>query len=552
MTCGSRGYTVKFDNHEKMDCFSDDMGSADMENLKGLSLRDQRLRIEQLEKLNQSEYNAARDILENEQKPPCAAKILANYLPNTRPGLQNIVEKQQRQLCTLIEQHNGLQYTLRLRKSQLLQMEQTMDSLELDNNPDGDERHYDQHVRQLENCLEKMSIKITEAANIHNTYLQVQEHLHREVREMPHVLEKLQSTVICGQTELSKVAQMSQAAVAAVESTKGMLVQLERQLMMEHWEIEKQLNNKLLEKEREVEARMDREKDTDRRISRGPQKLKEQRKSVIPKDGLTDITEPTVVRVAHQSATQPNAQQSTVKIVKDMDDLKEALSCTELQELEGRLVSQRATRQQLHTQMTQCEELLAQQQEALVALELQYAQSKFNPGPSSERFEQMQTELCAELEWETQRCQEWEVLLAKARAVMQGVEQGVNNLFYRITCLPATKDVAATEAGLDAVEKLQEIDSRLTSLPDVELEKSEEGGASDKLWTFLVQSTMMEPRNCKQASCPTYNSNSEDTFQFRSQEDDYSLSRDEIKRCNKQLIEAHQPNKKANKGPKKS
>ncbi|XP_076127481.1 coiled-coil domain-containing protein 183-like [Alosa pseudoharengus] len=548
-----------------MDCFSDDMGSADMENLKGLSLRDQRLRIEQLEKLNQSEYNAARDILENEQKTPCAAKILGNSLPNTRPGLQNIVEKQQRQLCTLIEQHNGLQYTLRLRKSQLLQMEQTMDSLELDNNPDGDERHYEQHVRQLENCLEKMSIKITEAANIHNTYLQVQEHLHREVREMPHVLEKLQSTVICGQTELSKVAQMSQAAVAAVESTKGMLVQLERQLMMEHWQIEKQLNNKLLEKEREVEARMDREKDTDRRIS-----------------------------LAHQSATQPNAQQSTLKIVKDMDDLKEALSCTELQELEGRLVSQRATRQQLHTQMTQCEELLAQQQEALVALELQYAQSKFNPGPSSERFEQMQAELCAELERETQRCQEWEEHLAKARAVMQGVEQGVNNLFYRITCLPATKvdkhntfapaesctslekaeDVAATEAGLDAVEKLQEMDSRLTSLPDVELEKSEEGGASDKvsdsscplpvplkltfelsalqLWTFLVQSTMMEPRNCKQASCPTYNSNSEDTFQYRSQEDDYSLSRDEIKRCNKQLIEAHQPNKKANKGPKKS
>lgn len=37
---------------------------------------------------------------------------------------------------------------------------------------------------------------------------------------MPHVLEKLQSTVVTGQSELSKVAQLSQVAVAAVESTK--------------------------------------------------------------------------------------------------------------------------------------------------------------------------------------------------------------------------------------------------------------------------------------------------------------------------------------------
>ncbi|XP_062399944.1 coiled-coil domain-containing protein 183-like [Sardina pilchardus] len=536
-----------------MDCYSDDMGSADTEILKGLSLRDQRLRIEQLEKLNQSEYISAREILGNERKLPRAAKILGNSLPNPRPGLQNIVEKQHRRLCTLIEQHNGLQHTLRLKESQLLQMEQTMDSLELDTNPDGDERQYDQRVRQLENCLEKMSIKITEAENIHNTYLQVQEHLNREVREMPHVLEKLQSTVLSGQTELSKVAQMSQAAAASMESTKGVLLQLERQLMMERREIETQLSHRLLEKEMEVEARMDREKDTERRISRGPQKLKDQRKSVVPKDGLTDIIDPTAVRVIHQSATQSNAQQANVKMLKDMDDLKDALGCTELQELEGRLVSQRATRQQLHTQMTQCEELLAQRQEALAALELQYAQSKFNPGPSGERFEQLRAELCAELEQEAGRCQEGEELLAKARAVLQGVEQGVNNLFYRITCLPATKDVPVTEASLDAVGKLQEIDSRLTSLPDMEPEQSEEeGGASDKLWTFLVQSTMTEPRNFKQASCPTDNSNSEDTFQFRSQEEDYSLSRDEIKRRNKQLIEAHQPKKKANKGSKKS
>ena len=54
------------------------------------------------------------------------------------------MEKQQRRLCTLVEQHNGLQYTLRLRESQLLEMENTMKSLERHSNPDPKKRHYDQ------------------------------------------------------------------------------------------------------------------------------------------------------------------------------------------------------------------------------------------------------------------------------------------------------------------------------------------------------------------------------------------------------------------------
>ncbi|KAL2092637.1 hypothetical protein ACEWY4_012435 [Coilia grayii] len=543
-----------------MDCFSDDMGSPDTESIRALSLREQRLRIEQQEKQNQTEFNAVREIFENEQKLPRAARTLGNSLPNPKPGLQSIVEKQQRRLCTMVEQYNALQHTLRLRESQLQKMERTMKCLELDSNPDMDERHYDQarqildhgiynRVRQLENCLEKMSIKITEAENIHNTYIEVQEHLRREVRETPLVLEKLQSAVIRGQTELSHVAQMSHAAQAAVESTKGMLVQLERQLVMERRALESELHSKHQEKKKEVEARMERE-DGERRVSHAPGKLKDQRKADGAKDALTDIIDSAAFREVQQSATQPNTQQSHVKLVKEMDYLKEALSCTDLQELESRLVSQRAMREQLHTQIRQCEEQIAQRQQGLATLELQYAQSKFKPGAGSGRYKQMQAALYAELEQERQRCWEWEAKLGKARTVLQRVEQGVNNLFYLMTCLSNQEE--ATEAPRDAVEKLQEIDSRLPSLPASELEQTKEGGGSDKLWTFLVQSTMMEPRNCKRANSPAYNSNTEDTFQFRSQEEDYSLSRDEIKRRNKQLIEASQPKKKAHKSPKKS
>ncbi|KAL2092306.1 hypothetical protein ACEWY4_012104 [Coilia grayii] len=458
------------------------------------------------EKQNQTEFNAVREIFINEHKLPRAARTLRNSLPNPTLDLQSIVEKKQRQLWTMVEQYNGLQHTLRLRESQLLNMERTMKCMELDTNPD-------------------------------------------EVIEMPLVLEELQSTVIRGLTELSHVAHMSHAAQAAVENTQGMLVQLERQLVMERRTLERELSSKHQEKEKEVEARMEREKEGDRRISRAPGKLKGQRKAGRAKDALTDIIDFPGFRVVQQSATQSNTQQSQVKMVKEIDSLKEALSCTDLQELESRLVSQRTMREQLDTQMRQCEELVAQRQQDLATLELQYAQSKFNPGAGSGRYKQMQAALCAELEQERQRRWEWEAKLGKACAVLQGVERGVNNLFYLMTCLSNQESV--TEAPRDAVEKLQEIDNQLLALSAAELEETEEqGGGSDKLWTFLVQSTMMEPRNCKRAKSPAYDSNTKDPFQFRSQEEDCSLSRDEIKGRNKQLIEAHQPKKKAHKTPK--
>lgn len=43
-----------------------------------------------------------------------------------------------------------------------------------------------------------------------------------------------------------------------------------------------------------------------------------------------------------------------------------------------------------------------------------------------------------------------------------------------------------------------------------------------------------------------------DTFQFRSQEEDCSMSREEIKRRSIQLIEVHQPKKKAQRSNTKS
>lgn len=202
--------------------------------------------------------------------------------------------------------------------------------------------------------------------------------------------------------------------------------------------------------------------------------------------------------------------------------------------------------------MTQCEELVRQSMETFAALELQYAQIKFSAGPSSDRFERLKEEMQAELEQEEERCSHWEDKLGKAQSVLHGVEKGVNNLFFRMSCVQV-KDSPRELGGLDAIEKLREIGARLPTLQTTASEKTKENTADhEKVWSFLEQSTMMEPRNYKRASSPVYDSTSEDTFQFRGQEEDCSMSRDEIKRRSIQLIEVHQPKKKAQKSNTKS
>ncbi|XP_010874997.2 coiled-coil domain-containing protein 183 [Esox lucius] len=513
-----------------------------------LTPQELRLRIQQLERRTQAEYSAAKDILENYQKTPTDGKTICRSPPKLGPSSKSIEECEKHRQFTLINQLNGLQCAVRAKESQLVELEQAFKALELDSTPDGDEQRCNQCVRQLENSLEKMTMKITEAERIQTTYLRVCEHLHWEVLQMPMTLDQLQNSVVGGQAELGTVAHISHTAVAALDSTKSQLVQIERQLTTERREMEEALNETRRMKEKVVEGRLEREREGQQRASKS-QKLKDQGRRGNAKEGGTDVTVPVKVQ---QTVPVPTTPQSIGKLVKDIDSLKEALCCTDLQELETRLLSQKAKREKLHHRMAQCEDHVRQSEDTLAALKLQYAQLKFSAGPSSDRFEQLKEEIRTELEQEGERCRLWEAKLSKAQSVLSGVEKGVDNLFVRMNCVPV-KDSPPDLGRLDAIEKLREVSVRLPTLLTTVSEETVENTADhEKVWAFLEQSIMMAPWSYKRSSSPVHDSASEGTFQFHSQEEDCSLSREEIKRRSIQQIEANQPKKKAGKGTKKS
>ncbi|XP_071379888.1 coiled-coil domain-containing protein 183-like [Centroberyx affinis] len=496
------------------------------------TLQEHRRRIQKLEKQIQEEESAARQILDGDDKPPRCRKPLFKSLP--KPGgltVESKLEQDQRQMRILINEHNRLKFAVRDRESQLLEVEEALKHLEPQTQDDKSEHTYSQLGRQLENSLEKMRIKITEAEKIHNTYLHIHEHLQQETQQMPMVLE--QSAVTVGQTEVDQVSKMSQSAVAAADSTTGKLVQMERETTEEKRRMESELRELRAVKE-EMEGRM--EKDWDHRSSsRSQDRLKESKK---------EAEASTAPVRAQQSCVDPSTSQSNIRLMEDIKALRDALGCTHLQELVKKLVSQRATEDQLHIQMSQYEDLVKQRTDTLADLELQYARLKFTVGPGSTRFDKLEEQMEAELQKEDNRVRRVQVELKKAEDTLDSVEQGVANLYY-MTCVPVEE--LPIEDSMDAMHKLRDINARLPMLLSRKSgQKCEDSSLQqEKVWSFLEQSNMMEQKNYKRASSPV------DTFQPCSDEEDCSPSREEIKHHSVKLIEAQQNKKSQKRGRKR-
>ncbi|XP_076854369.1 uncharacterized protein LOC143509487 [Brachyhypopomus gauderio] len=520
-----------------------------------LSLREKRVRLQQLEKQIQAECDAAKKVPDTENKA-CVA-CAAWTVPKPGPSLESLAEREHRTLCALVAQYNELKYTKWVKEGQLQELHQRTRRLEGNTAPDAD----GEKCVQLENILENISLKFTEAKKIYSTYLRVREHLQQEGRKMSHGLEKLQTSVFSNYVELSKAAVTAQCvtavnttktewqSMAARQATKPEVseaqvekVQVEK-VQVEKVQVEKvQVEKAQVEKAHEVETRVRSEKKG--LTAQGTNTEKEQGWTVTQED-LTELTNPPATRGGRHSLAPPTIPQPELKLMEDVDALTEALSCTDLQELETRLVSQNATEKELLSQTARWEQLVEQRQQDLEELQLQHAQLKFSS--PSRRCEGLKAGLEEELGGEQERIDQWESRLGKAQAVLQILEQSIDSLYFQMRCL--TVKGSPPEASLNAMGKLTEIRAVLACLQSAGLQPVEVGSLDhEKLWDFLVQSAMIEPRNYKYVGSPVHSSASKDTLQ----EKDCLLSRDEIKHRGNQVIEAHQPKKRVQKGYKKN
>ncbi|XP_044053326.1 uncharacterized protein LOC122876738 isoform X2 [Siniperca chuatsi] len=477
-------------------------------------------RIKTSEKQIEAEDSAATQVLDSHEK------LTTRQKPLSKPGLsvEEKFEQEKRKRHVLINAHNRLKIAVKEKEARLKELEEILKAKNLQPTNYRCEDTCKQRIRQLENNLDKMKMKITKAKKIQTVYRHIREHLQQELREMHMVLDQKEHAVAIGQAEVDKATQQFQSAAAAADSTLGKMVQMEHETI----ERKREMDCELCELNAE-ERELKRQTETLGRLSeRGHSRLKEREieeeaHSIPVKD--------------HQYYDICGASQSDLELVEDMEALRETLGCADIQDLVNKVVSQRATKEKLLNEVTQYEEMVRLEAKTLADLELQYTELKFSAKPKATRFDKLKEQMQARLKQEVDRVQRFQAELQQSQDLLDTVEQGVNNLYFRMSCVPV--EGLPSASSTDSIDKLRDISARLPTLQQRASAQKPEISSLDqeRVYSLLEQLNAMELRTNKRPTTPI------DTPQL-SDEEECSLSREEIKRSSIRLIESEQ-NKKS-------
>ncbi|XP_035514790.1 coiled-coil domain-containing protein 183-like [Morone saxatilis] len=384
-------------------------------------------RIKTSETQTEAQDSAAKQVLDSHDK---------RQKPLSKPGLslekKNELEKQRRHV--LINEHNRLTFAVKEKEAKLKELQEFLEAKNLAPTTYNSEDTLKQRIRELENNLDKMKIKIIEARKIQTVYQHIREHLQEEVCRMSKDLDQTELAVALGEAEVDKASKQVESAAAAAHS---------------------------------------------------------------------------------------------------------------IMDLVNKVVSQRATKEQLLIEVTQYKELIRQEAETLADLEVQYTELKFSEKPATTWFDKLKEQLQAWLNQEVDRVQRLQAELKQSQDLLDSVEFGVNNFYFRMSCVALEELPSAFST--DSLDKLRDISARLPTLQQRALEKEPEisGLDQDKVYDLLEELNMMELKNNKRPTTPI------GTPQLSDDEEECSPSREEIKRRSIRLIESRQNRRSARKACKK-
>ncbi|MGH0160938.1 UNVERIFIED_CONTAM: hypothetical protein FKN15_044121 [Acipenser sinensis] len=244
------------------------------------------------------------------------------------------------------------------------------------------------------------------------------------------------------------------------------------------------------------------------------------------------------------------------KLCQNLEKLKVAVGCSDIK---GRLVNQRAKQTHLLGRIAECEAREAELRSRLKELQLEHTQHKFHLGPETERYgavreERRGQQLTEELEREERRRNLWSSRLRVTEDVLNASQDGLDDLFLKLYSFTLDPKKPVERAPLDSYDKLISCELKMLTLLDYFFSLSPPLQASieehDKVWHFMETTASNEPGNVKIPIQLISDTASEDSFQFLNQEQDYSLSREEIKKRGSQLIEKHVLKRAQPAGPK--
>ncbi|CAO2598287.1 Coiled-coil domain-containing protein 183, partial [Lemmus lemmus] len=438
------------------------------------------------------------------------------------PSLTQVArEKLRKYVFDRVNAHNVLIHLARRRGQKLESLQLELASLR--NQPDAtkDQLKLLQIIRQLENNIEKTTLKITTSQNIHMLYTDLLDHLKKVLAGYPTELDKLQNLVTNYCLELSDMTVMSQDAMMITDEVKRNMRQGEATFIEERRARENRLNQqkKLIDK---IHT-----KETSEKYRRGRRDL----------DFPSNLMSMDTMKVRKRETSIADMEYQT-EVTTLVERVKSAVQCSHLWDIAGRFLAQKNTEENLELQMEDCEERRMQLEALMKKLELEEALLKFHQTPSSVGFNSIEKKMKNMLEEEEARLQLAHSNMTKSQQLLLVIQTGIDNLFIRLIgiTLPATQKEVAIPDTLDVYGKLEYCEGKLIYLAERVQMLTRDEEVDTKVRDALESSTLKEKHNTR----ITFEDQEEDmieTFQFADLDHSYVPSRAEIKKQGQQLIE---------------
>lgn len=161
---------------------------------------------------------------------------------------------------------NALKHQCNTREKKLQQLqteyEQMVKDAEEAMNTDAGESQEAQTLRVLENRLDKMNLKCSEAKRIRTTYERILEHLKEERRTWPNQLDALEQAIKVQREELKELNAMNNDAQLAREAAKAELSKLEQSV----YEAKKEREAALSEYKKQAEEKKEHADKVEKRV----------------------------------------------------------------------------------------------------------------------------------------------------------------------------------------------------------------------------------------------------------------------------------------------
>ncbi|XP_038623777.1 coiled-coil domain-containing protein 183 [Tachyglossus aculeatus] len=431
-------------------------------------------------------------------------------------SVEAVLEKLRKYIFDRVRVHNALVHLLRRRAAVLEGLRRELRTLRRLESSSQAALLQHRKIRQLENNIEKMTIKNTTGRNIHLLYKHFLGFLKQELAAYPSQLDGMENMVFAYEGALQDMTQMAQEAIEVTEAAKVNMTEMETAFIAERRARESQLSTQKKQIDR---IRLRDAGDRHRRSRRD-----------------TDFSlageEPAKGKKLEPSKSQLEYE---AQVTSEVEKVKNAVQCSNLWDITGRFLAQRTSEENLVQQTAECRQKRKELKAFLRQLDLERAELKFHQTPGSISSRQMEERMRQSLEAEEARLERVNYSVAKNQELLLTIQNGIDNLFVRLwgISVPGEEDVSADFT--DAFDKLEFCQRKLVHLVGVSKDVSME--ENDKVKRLLEKSTQEEKLNLK-ISFEDQDADATETFEFADVDNSYVPSREEIKKQSENLIEA--------------